>query len=194
MNDCLGSIRDRDFDAVIGVGGIGSEARAEGIARQVNWIGIGPHKFYERLRQAPATPTTSQPTPADFLAVYDGLAGYERIFSLHIAGKLSGTYESARRAAGELGGDRIRAIDTETASAAIAMLGLAIQRRLERGTSDDEIDELVERYRREARLLFTSRRSSTWPAAGGSGGRAPGRASSCTSSRSSRSRAARSCR
>jgi DegV family protein with EDD domain len=35
------------------------------------------------------------------------------------------------------------------------MLGLAIQRRLERGTTDEEIDELVERYRREAGLLFT---------------------------------------
>jgi DegV family protein with EDD domain len=35
------------------------------------------------------------------------------------------------------------------------MLGLAIQRRLERGTTDEEVDALVERYRREARLLFT---------------------------------------
>src|SRR5205814_749947 len=59
------------------------------------------------------------------------------------------------RAVDELDGGRIRAIDTETASAAITMLGLAIQRRLERGTSDDEIDALVERYKREARLLFT---------------------------------------
>jgi DegV family protein with EDD domain len=35
------------------------------------------------------------------------------------------------------------------------MLGLAIQRRLERGTTDEEIDGLVERYRRDAGLLFT---------------------------------------
>jgi fatty acid kinase fatty acid binding subunit len=49
----------------------------------------------------------------------------------------------------------VRAIDTETASASIAMLALAIQRRLERGTSDEEIDALVERYKRERGLLFT---------------------------------------
>jgi DegV family protein with EDD domain len=42
-----------------------------------------------------------------------------------------------------------------SASAAIAMLGLAIQRRLERGTSDDEIDVLISRYRDRAQLLFT---------------------------------------
>jgi DegV family protein with EDD domain len=35
------------------------------------------------------------------------------------------------------------------------MLGLAIERRLERGTTDEEVDALVERYRREHRLLFT---------------------------------------
>ena len=49
----------------------------------------------------------------------------------------------------------MRAIDTETASASIAMLALAIQRRLERGTTDEEIDALVERYLRERGLLFT---------------------------------------
>jgi len=116
---------------------------------------LGPHEFYERLRVAPELPTTSQPTPGDFLAAYEELGAYERIFSIHIASTLSGTFQSASTAAGELGGGRIRMIDSETASAAIAMLALAIQRRLERGTTDEEIDELVERYRADAGLLFT---------------------------------------
>jgi DegV family protein with EDD domain len=120
-----------------------------------DYVELAPETFYARLRAVPETPTTSQPTPGDFLAVYEELAGYERILSLHIAGKLSGTIESARVAARELGGDRVRAIDSESASAAIAMLGLAIQRRLERGTTDEEVDALVERYRRDAGLLFT---------------------------------------
>lgn len=42
--DCMGTIRDWEFDAVVGVGGTGPEAVANGIERQVNWIGIGPHK------------------------------------------------------------------------------------------------------------------------------------------------------
>ena len=120
-----------------------------------DYVDLDPTRFYERLRAAPETPSTSQPTPGDFLAVYEELAGYERILSLHIAGKLSGTLESARTAGRELGGDKVRAIDSESASAAIAMLGLAIQRRLEQGTTDEEVDALVERYRRRARLLFT---------------------------------------
>jgi DegV family protein with EDD domain len=120
-----------------------------------DYVELDPDAFYARLRAADETPTTSQPTPGDFLAVYGELGGYERILSLHIAGKLSGTIESARAAAGELGGERVRTIDSESASAAIAMLGLAIQRRLQVGTTDEEVDALVEGYRRDAGLLFT---------------------------------------
>jgi DegV family protein with EDD domain len=116
---------------------------------------LRPSEFYARLRTADELPTTSQPTPADFMAVYGELEGYERVLSVHISSRLSGTYESARLAAEEGGGDRVRLIDSETASAAIALLGLAIQRRLERGTSDEEVDELVARYGREHSLLFT---------------------------------------
>jgi DegV family protein with EDD domain len=119
-----------------------------------DYVDIGPEEFYARLRTAAELPTTSQPTPADFLASYEELAAYERIFSLHISAKLSGTFESARTAAAELG-DKVRVIDSESASAAIAMLGLALQRRLEGGTTDEEIEALVERFKRDAGLLFT---------------------------------------
>jgi DegV family protein with EDD domain len=120
-----------------------------------DYVELSPEQFYARLRSAPETPSTSQPTPGDFLAAYEELAGYDRILSLHIAGKLSGTIESARAAARELGDERVRTIDSESASAAIAMIGLAIQRRLVHGTTDEEVDALVEHYRREAGLLFT---------------------------------------
>src|SRR5439155_10979831 len=55
----------------------------------------------------------------------------------------------------QLGGDRVRTLDSESASAALAMLGLAIQRRLERGTTDEEVDALTAHYGRQAGLLFT---------------------------------------
>jgi DegV family protein with EDD domain len=118
-------------------------------------VEIDAAAFYGRLQADPAFPRTSQPTPGDFLATYRELAAYERILSLHVSGKVSGTFASAEAAAAELGDGPVRAIDSETASASITLLALAIQRRLERGTSDEEIDELVDRYRRERGLLFT---------------------------------------
>jgi len=119
-----------------------------------DYVDLDPHAFYERLRDADRPPTTSQPTPADFLAVYEELAGYDRVLSIHLSRRLSGTYESAERAASEAG-DRVRTIDSETASAAIAILALAVQRRLERGTTDEAVDALVTRFQGEAGLIFT---------------------------------------
>lgn len=114
-------------------------------------VDLAADRFYARLPEADPLPTTSQPTPADFGAVYDELGAYERILSIHIAARLSGTFRSAGLAADE----RVRTIDSGTASAAIAMLALAVQRRLDEGTTDEEVDALVERYRRRHGLLFT---------------------------------------
>jgi DegV family protein with EDD domain len=119
-----------------------------------DYVDIGPAEFYERLRTAEELPTTSQPTPQDFAAAYEELAGLERVLVLTVSAKLSGTYASAQQAADETGG-RVRVIDTATASAAIAMLGMAIQRRLEKGTTDEEVDELVARFKRDTGLVFT---------------------------------------
>jgi DegV family protein with EDD domain len=119
-----------------------------------DYVDLTPEKFYTRLRTAEQLPTTSQPTPGDFLTTYEELSGYERIYSLHLSAALSGTYQSARTAAAELG-DTVRVVDSESASAAIAMLGLAIQRRLDAGTTDDEIDGLIARFKEDAGLIFT---------------------------------------
>ena len=121
-----------------------------------DYVDITPDRFYERLASSPQLPTTSQPTPGDFLAVYEELAPrYERILSLQLSSTLSGTFESARTAAEMLGGDTVRVIDSRTVSASLALLALGVQRRLERGTTDEEVDEFVARYQREHRLLFT---------------------------------------
>ena len=66
-----------------------------------------------------------------------------------------GDVRERRERGRELGHGVVHAIDTETASASIAMLALAIQRRLERGTTDEEIEALIDRYKRERGLLFT---------------------------------------
>jgi DegV family protein with EDD domain len=119
-----------------------------------DYVELAPPEFYARLRTAEELPTTSQPTPGDFLRTYEELAEYERIYSLHLSAALSGTYQSATTAASELG-DKVRTVDSESASAAIAMLGLAIQRRLEQGTTDEAIDALIGRFRERAGLIFT---------------------------------------
>jgi DegV family protein with EDD domain len=120
-----------------------------------DYVELGSDAFYEKLRASAVLPATSQPTPQDFLTTYEELAAYERIYSVHVSSKVSGTYGSAELAARELGGDKVRLVDSLTASLAIALLAHAIQRRLARGTTDEEIDELVARFHRESGVVFT---------------------------------------
>jgi DegV family protein with EDD domain len=120
-----------------------------------DYVDLPPEAFYARLAASAVAPTTSQPSPGDFLSVYEELAGrYEHILSLQVASTLSGTIGSARNAAESMSG-RVRVIDTGTVSTAITMLALALQRRLERGTSNEEVDALVERFGATHGLLFT---------------------------------------
>src|SRR4051794_8888146 len=54
--------------------------------------------FYERLRESEGLPTTSQPSVGDFISVFEPLVSAGRdVVSIHIAGGISGTCESARR-------------------------------------------------------------------------------------------------
>ena len=48
IHDCMGSVRRRNFDAVIGLGGIGTKPQLHGIAGKINWIGIGARKIPSR--------------------------------------------------------------------------------------------------------------------------------------------------
>ena len=119
-----------------------------------DYVELGPAEFYEKLRVSPVTPATAQPTPQDFVSAYEELARYERIYSLHVSSKVSGTFQSAELAAQEIG-DKVRVVDSRTASLAIAMLSHAIQRRLARGTTDEEVSTLIDRFHASCEVLFT---------------------------------------
>src|SRR6266545_4200725 len=62
-----------------------------------DYVDIGPEQFYARLRTAEELPTTSQPTPADFLSAYEELSAFDRVLSLQLSSKISGTFESPGR-------------------------------------------------------------------------------------------------
>jgi hypothetical protein len=44
IHGCMGRVRAWEFDAVIGIGGIGPEPISHGIDGRITWIGLGPHK------------------------------------------------------------------------------------------------------------------------------------------------------
>jgi DegV family protein with EDD domain len=78
-------------------------------------VDIGPMEVGTALA-ARRTVTTSRPNPDEFVAAYRRLldGGADGIVSVHLSRELSGTWESARLAAQEVGVDQIRVVDSRT--------------------------------------------------------------------------------
>ena len=99
--------------------------------------------FYAELRDARSLPTTSQPSVGDFLAVYEPLVAAGRdVVSIHLAGGISGTVESARQAAAAAteGSDRrIEVLDSRMACGAEGLAVLAAVRGGREGGLDGAV-------------------------------------------------------
>lgn len=62
-------------------------------------VDISENEFYDKLLHFSIHPTTSQPSPQDFVEIYNNLSrDADGIISVHISNKLSGTYNSAMQA------------------------------------------------------------------------------------------------
>ena len=105
-------------------------------------VEITADEFYRRLVIASRLPTTSQPTPGDFLSAYDEMGQTtDEILSVHISAKLSGTMNSATQALEEYGGEcRIEIIDSSQGSMGLGMLAIAAAEAARRG---DNLDDVV---------------------------------------------------
>ena len=105
-----------------------------------------PMNFIDRLVSATRLPTTSQPTAADFEAVYrDLLEQGHQILSIHVSAKLSGTLNSAQQAKAALGEDApIEIIDSQLAS---LPMGLAVLDAAEMAENQETLTGLADAVR-----------------------------------------------
>lgn len=123
----------------------------------VDGIDITSADFYEKLAAASQLPTTSQPSPADFLDVYKQTAAEpgDEIISIHISSALSGTYQSAVLAK-QLLEDQIpvHIVDSRYACYGHGMMVVTAAQMAKEGKSVDEILAEIERRRAESRIYF----------------------------------------
>jgi fatty acid kinase fatty acid binding subunit len=87
--------------------------------------------------------STSRPTPARFAGVYrDALdRGASEVVSLHLSRELSGTWDSARLAAAEVGSDRIRVVDSRSAAMGLGFAVLAAAEAAAAGGTQEQVYE-----------------------------------------------------
>jgi len=139
----------------------------EQVSLYVGWDGdLRPEReysdldaFYARLRDSPRLPTTSQPSVGDFLAAYQPLIAAGRdIVSIHLAGGLSGTCQSAREAArivAEDGGaERVEVIDSATGAGGLGCLVIVAASVAEQGGSLEQVCDAVARAREGLDIWF----------------------------------------
>ena len=117
--------------------------------------GITQEAFYELLSSVETTPTTSQPSQGEFVALYEQLAGDEgEIISIHISEGLSGTVPNARAAAEQVAPGRISVVDSRTTSLSQMAMVMAAGEAITAGKSRAEIVAMLERMARESETIF----------------------------------------
>lgn len=83
---------------------------------------LASEEFYEKLASAKELPKSSQPSPGDFVELYEKLLEqYDEIISIHLSAALSGTINAARIAA-ETMQKEIHVVDSATISGGIGLM------------------------------------------------------------------------
>jgi DegV family protein with EDD domain len=127
----------------------GEEALLDGVE-------LTPADFYRRMRTDPHHPRTSQPTPAEFAAVFRRLgASGQPIVCTTISAQLSGTHSSAVQAREELPDLDIRVVDTETCGPGHNQAVAEAVAVRDRGGDADAVVAALERLRAVQVLVFT---------------------------------------
>ncbi|WP_245671866.1 DegV family protein [Desulfuribacillus stibiiarsenatis] len=122
-----------------------------------DWVDIQPKQFYHLLSEAKDLPTTSQPSPGEFIEIYKRLAETEQditIISLHIGAKLSGTFQSAILAKSMLPEIDINVIDTKQATCGIGLLAITAAKAAKAGKTKEEILAIIDNIIGNQRTLF----------------------------------------
>ncbi len=98
--------------------------------------------FFDKLTESEKSPTTSQPSPGDFVEAFSEiLIEGDQILGIFLASELSGTYDSARMAKDMVGSDNIKIIDSK--SVCLGTFSLILE-AIELVNQKKSIDEIVE--------------------------------------------------
>ena len=119
-------------------------------------VDIQPEEFYRRLVASPELPTTSQPSPGEFVELYRCVGQSDRdILSMHISSGLSGTINSAAQAARQCPELNITLVDTKTLSAAQGFQIVAAAQAIRRSWPLNKILERIKQVAEQSDIFFT---------------------------------------
>lgn len=119
----------------------------------IDKISFTNSEFYEKMRNSPELPTTSQVNPNEFQEIFEReLEMGNEVIGIFISSDLSGTYNSAMIAKDMIGSDRIHIVDSRTTSFSLAMIVFKAQEMINQGVSAQDIIQKLETYVEKAQL------------------------------------------
>jgi DegV family protein with EDD domain len=124
-------------------------------------ITIQPEQFYSLLDQSTVYPKTSQVNESTFTNLYSHLAShYDSIIAIHLSDKLSGTFNSSRKAAEAVSKEfnkPVTVIDSRNLSGSLGLLVLRTAQAIEAGLSHDQIVKMTGNWISNARIYVSVR-------------------------------------
>ncbi|OFW62178.1 MAG: hypothetical protein A2Z35_02950, partial [Actinobacteria bacterium RBG_19FT_COMBO_36_27] len=112
-------------------------------------------EFYKKIRSAEKLPTTTQPTPKDFIEIYtEILKDSESIISIHISKKMSGTINSTELAKKEMPGKDIEIVDSDLVSYPLGFIVVKAAKLALEGKTKEEILREVYNLKTKIKVLF----------------------------------------
>jgi len=117
---------------------------------------ITPDEYYAMLRKSKAFPTTSQPSPQDFIDAFTPFAEKgEPVLSIHISSKLSGTYQSAALARSHFPEARVEVVDSLQASLGLGMILLLCAEKASLGASFESLVDFARELTLKVETYFS---------------------------------------
>ena len=122
-------------------------------------VDISQDEFYRRLTHDHIHPSTTQPSPQDFIDVYKELSKKaDGIISIHVSSKLSGTYNSALRGKEAVEKEcPIEVIDSEVVTMGLGQLAIAANTMAQSGKSLQQVAKEVKQMIPSIHVLGTPR-------------------------------------
>lgn len=118
-------------------------------------VDLTPSVFFEKLQGSKELPTTSQPTPGEFVEHYQPLVEEGvSIISVHISSQMSGTLQSAQLAKKMLGYEDLEVIDSQTVSASLEIMVRVAARAAKQGKAKEEILAMLDKMKKNQYTYF----------------------------------------
>lgn len=117
-------------------------------------VDLQPEIFYQKLQESESLPTTSQPTPHDFLSFFqEAKEKSDDVIVLTLSSAISGTYQSAHIAKDLIEYDHIYIIDSLTTTLALQLLVMKAIDLRQQNMDIHQIVETLEIYKKRIKLI-----------------------------------------